>query len=71
MKTNYSPQVNRKRLIPLLSYRVILMQKEFYKVLGKAFQDFNRTYENRTETNRKTNPFLLETIKLILKYNGI
>lgn len=62
MKTNYSPQVNRKRLISFLSHRIMFMQKEFYKILGKAFQDLNRYNNNQTESVRKVSNFLIDDL---------
>jgi hypothetical protein len=40
----------------------MLMQKEFYKVLGKALIDFKRYDNNQTESIRKVNDFLIDDL---------
>lgn len=64
--TNYTPQQNRKRLISLLSNKIIIMYKQFFKVLGKAVIDFKRPIR-QTEA-RQQFKFLEDDFERALKY---
>lgn len=60
-KTKNNSDKNREILIAKISNRILVMKKQFHKVLEKALTDFQRPY-NMTESNRNIGRFLMEDI---------